>query len=66
MDRPDRRRVLFDHAVEFDDEKGVARVQEAICEGCGACIAACPSATVQQKNLTDNQLYMMVSAALED
>jgi heterodisulfide reductase subunit A-like polyferredoxin len=29
------------------------------------CIAACPSGSAQQKNLTDEQLYKMVSAALE-
>jgi heterodisulfide reductase subunit A len=53
-------------AAEFDDEKKVARIQEAICEGCGACIAACPSGSAQQKNLTDAQIYRMVSAVLED
>jgi heterodisulfide reductase subunit A len=53
-------------AAEFDDEKKIARIKEAICEGCGACIAACPSGSAQQKNLTDAQIYRMVSAALED
>ena len=55
----------YDAAV-FDEEKGVAYVQEAVCEGCGACIAACPSGSAKQRNLTDVQIYRMVSAALED
>jgi len=55
----------YDAAV-FDEDKKVARIQEAICEGCGACIAACPSGTATQKNLTDDQIYNMVSAALEE
>jgi len=53
-------------AAEFDEEKKIAHIQEAICEGCGACIAACPSGSVTQRNLTDDQLYKMVTAALED
>jgi len=53
-------------AAEFDEERKVAHIQEAICEGCGACIAACPSGSVTQKNLTDDQLFKMVTAALED
>jgi heterodisulfide reductase subunit A len=52
-------------AAEFDEEKKVAHIQEAICEGCGACIAACPSGSAAQRNLTDKQIYRMVSAALE-
>jgi heterodisulfide reductase subunit A len=52
-------------AAEYNEEDKVAHIQEAICEGCGACIAACPSGAAQQKNLTDEQVYRMVSAVLE-
>jgi len=40
-------------------------VNAALCEGCGSCVAACPSGATQQRNLTDSQMGSMVTAALE-
>lgn len=49
-------------ALEYDKEKKKVKVNEALCEGCGACVASCPSGAIQQKNLTDKQIYEMVKA----
>ncbi len=41
------------------------KVNNVLCEGCGACVATCPSGAVQQVNITDKQIYRMVEAILE-
>ena len=37
-------------AREVDGRAGFSRVNEALCEGCGACVAACPNKACQLKN----------------
>jgi heterodisulfide reductase subunit A len=53
-------------ARELDPVKNIVRVTEVLCEGCGACSAACPSGAAQQRNLTDEQIFAMIEASLED
>ena len=35
------------HAIDFDDEKPVSRVNTALCKGCGTCVAACPAGAMR-------------------
>jgi len=51
-------------AREFDEEKGIALVNAALCEGCGSCVAACACGATQQRNLSDSQIKLMVTASL--
>jgi len=37
-------------------------VNDALCKGCGACVAACPSGAITQRNFTDKQLLAEVEA----
>ncbi|MCK4446753.1 MAG: 4Fe-4S binding protein, partial [Candidatus Marinimicrobia bacterium] len=39
-------------------------VHDVLCEGCGACISACPSCASQQQNLTDGQIENMIKVIL--
>jgi len=39
-------------------------VNEALCEGCGSCVAACACGATQQRNLSDSQIKFMVTASL--
>ena len=51
-------------AREYDDEKEIVTVNEALCEGCGSCVAACACGATQQRNLSDSQIKLMVTASL--
>ena len=53
-------------ARELDEEKKVVVVSDALCQGCGSCVVACPTGATQQKNLDDEQLTRMVEAIFEE
>jgi len=55
--------ALFNNTVIIIKRK--ARVTDALCKGCGACAAACPSGAMEQKGFKSTQLLAMVDAALE-
>ncbi len=40
-------------------------VNEAICKGCGACSAACPSGAASMKHYRDSQVYAQIGALTE-
>jgi heterodisulfide reductase subunit A2 len=40
----------------------VARVNEALCKGCGACAAGCLSGSIQQKSFKDRQILPQIAA----
>jgi heterodisulfide reductase subunit A len=42
------------------DDKMHAQVNEAMCKGCGTCVATCPSGAIQQKGCTDQQILSMI------
>jgi heterodisulfide reductase subunit A len=51
-------------AIQYDTEKKVAVLNEALCKGCGTCVAACPSGAAQQNLFLDEQLYAEVEGVL--
>ncbi|MBU0988122.1 MAG: FAD-dependent oxidoreductase, partial [Proteobacteria bacterium] len=51
-------------AIEFDNKKYVAEVNQALCKGCGACAAACPSEAPTLMGFDNNQIYAQIKSAL--
>ena len=51
-------------AITFDDGTKVAVINEALCKGCGTCVAACPAGAIQGKGFTDEQIYAEIDGIL--
>ncbi|MFC2099832.1 4Fe-4S binding protein, partial [Candidatus Bipolaricaulota bacterium] len=50
-------------AIELDEVKGKAVVNEALCKGCGACAATCRAAAIDLKGFR-NEMILSALAAL--
>lgn len=46
-------------------EKQPAKVNPAMCHGCGTCVAECPTDTITQMHFTDQQIFEQIASALE-
>jgi heterodisulfide reductase subunit A len=44
----------------------ISRVNEALCKGCGTCVAACPSGASQQNHFRDQQIFAEIEGLLGD
>jgi heterodisulfide reductase subunit A len=43
-----------------------AEVVDVLCQGCGACVAACPNKASQQRGFEFGQVSAMLDAAMEN
>jgi ferredoxin len=50
--------------LTFDEGLNVARVNEVLCQGCGACAAICPSSSASVAHFTDRQVMDELEAVL--
>ncbi len=44
-------------AIEFDERRMIAVVNEAMCKGCGSCAGYCPSGAAQIKHFNEKQIF---------
>jgi heterodisulfide reductase subunit A len=51
-------------AIEFLEDRKVARVVEALCKGCGTCAGTCPSKAITLRHFTDRQLVAEMLGAM--
>ncbi len=56
------------HAVELVEEAGrrVARVNPALCKGCGVCVVDCPTGAMGMKGYATSQIVAQLDALLEE
>lgn len=51
-------------AIEFDERRNVAVVNEAMCKGCGSCAGYCPSNAAQIKHFNERQILNEIDGIL--
>jgi len=54
------------NAIVFHEDRKVSEVITALCQGCGACVAACPSAAITGAHFTDEQVMAQIEGMLWD
>ena len=47
---------------EYEGKGKKAWVNEALCKGCGACVAVCPTEAIQMQGLSNDQIRAMIEA----
>jgi heterodisulfide reductase subunit A len=51
-------------AILYIEDKGVTRVNPALCQGCGTCIAACPAGAISGTGFSDEQILAQIDGIL--
>ncbi|UCC76594.1 MAG: CoB--CoM heterodisulfide reductase iron-sulfur subunit A family protein, partial [Anaerolineales bacterium] len=54
------------NAIEFHEDRKVSEVITALCQGCGACVATCPSEAITGAHFTKQQVMSEIEGVLWD
>jgi heterodisulfide reductase subunit A len=52
------------NAISFDAERRRSAINEVLCKGCGTCVASCPSAAIEARHFTDEQIFAEIEGLL--
>lgn len=52
-------------AIEFDERRHIAVVNEAMCKGCGSCAGYCPSGAAQIRHFTEKAVFAEIEGLLD-
>jgi heterodisulfide reductase subunit A len=51
-------------ALSFNEQTSKAELNDALCKGCGTCVAACPSGSIHQNLFEDDMLFGEIDGLL--
>ncbi len=54
------------NAIVFHEDRNVSEVITALCQGCGTCVAACPSGIISGAHFTNDQVFSEIEGILWD
>jgi heterodisulfide reductase subunit A len=54
------------NAIVFHEDRNVSEVITALCQGCGTCVAACPSGIISGAHFTNDQVLSEIDGILWD
>ena len=54
------------NAIIFHEDREVSEVITALCQGCGTCVAACPSGIITGAHFTNDQIFSQIEGVLWD
>lgn len=54
------------NAIVFHEDRHVSEVITALCQGCGTCVAACPSGIITGAHFTNDQVFSEIEGILWD
>jgi heterodisulfide reductase subunit A len=54
------------NAIIFHEDRKVSEVITALCQGCGTCVAACPSGVITGAHFTNDQVLSQIEGILWD
>jgi len=54
------------NAIVFHEDRNVSEVITALCQGCGTCVASCPSGIISGAHFTNDQVFSEIEGILWD